>query len=106
MIDDTGAVAEVEDLAALGSALTQDVGGLALEAAHLVFLVALDLVGHGKVAHGVAAQVEGVKVSGSVFRLSGTGGGVAGFCLGVGPAAWGGFVMTGSSDEVSGTHQL
>jgi hypothetical protein len=44
--------------------LAQDVGGLALEGAHFVLVVALDMIGHGEAAHGVVAQIKGEEVAG------------------------------------------
>lgn len=37
---------------------------LAFERAHFVFLLTLDLMGDGEVIHAMAAQVEGVEVTG------------------------------------------
>jgi len=64
-----------------------------------VLLLALDLVGDGKVVHGMAAQVEGIEVAGGVFGGGDPGGGIFGF--GGGHGARDRFVMAGGGDEMS-----
>ncbi len=58
----------VEDFAPLRGPLPQGLDVLALEGAHLVLLFARDLVGDIQMAHGVAAQIEGVDVGSGVFH--------------------------------------
>ena len=47
--------------------LPQGLDILAFEGAHVVLLVALDLVADGEMSHAVATQVERVEVAGGVF---------------------------------------
>lgn len=95
---DACAIPDIEDFTAFGGTLAEGLGGLPLERAHLVFFLALDLIGDGEVVHAVTAQVQGVEVPGGVF--GGGGAGVASLGFGDSCGAWLRFVMAGGSDEM------